>query len=69
MWIIGFGLGKDDITSRRLGRRMMEWRTDLYLPRYRRVTFEMRAILYLLHGQGYPELPSHGVGISENGHR
>jgi hypothetical protein len=69
MRIIGFGLRKDGVTSRRPGRRVMEWRTDLYLPRYRQVAIETRAILYLLHGQGYPELPSRGVGISEDGHR
>ena len=35
MRIIGFELGKDGVTSGRPGSRMMEWRTDLYLPRYK----------------------------------
>jgi hypothetical protein len=50
MRIIGFELGKDGVTSRQPGHRMMEWRTNLYLPRYKQVAIEMRAILYLLHG-------------------
>jgi len=32
MRITGFGLGKDGITSSRPGRRMIEWRIDIYLP-------------------------------------
>lgn len=51
MRIVGFGLVKGGATGTGCGRRMMERRTGLYLPRCRQVAIEMVAILDLLHDQ------------------
>ena len=69
MRVIGPRCGRNGMVGMGPCHRMLERGADLFLPRYRQVALDAKAVPDLLHSESYPKFAPRGVEMSQGRHR